>query len=342
MPKQSVMTPGVIRSVVSSVRAGLPIHSAFELAGIGPSTRSTWKRRAKEEERDGVEGKHLKLWRAIYAARAMVERELVARLGHHGAKDDAVGARVTMWHLERQHGWTQKQQLEVDSLAQVEVSQGQPGSYVVPDAKSFGDRVEAFFERRRIPSAKELSAQVQDLIETSQDQPPEPKRTEVMAAGWLAQRLTHDQREAMRQRLLNDRDEIDLDDETIEMIDRILASFGEADSMDCQDELRAFLQRLEAGETGHREPEVGPPPEPAPEPEPEPESIDLLEPEADGSSDTELSPEPVEVVAQEEPADTGVDTDTDAELSEEEQLFADLDQLFIDVTKLVDLKPPPR
>jgi hypothetical protein len=92
MPRPTKLTPETEARVVGSVRAGLTLALACEVAGIAPRTYQRWMASPRPE--------HQRLRRAVQGARADCEADLVARMtltAHRGSW------RASAWLLERQH-----------------------------------------------------------------------------------------------------------------------------------------------------------------------------------------------------------------------------------------------
>jgi hypothetical protein len=96
--------------VAEGIRKGLSLTAACEVVGIGASTANAWM--------NGKMMKHRRFQEAVKRATAERETSLVQRLtALQGDEDAAVALRAVTFELERRHGWTKTQAVEVSGPA---------------------------------------------------------------------------------------------------------------------------------------------------------------------------------------------------------------------------------
>jgi hypothetical protein len=104
--RPTLCTPTNIRLVAEGIRKGLSLTAACEVVGIGASTANAWM--------NGKMMKHRRFQEAVKRATAERETSLVQRLtALQGDEDAAVALRAVTFELERRHGWTKTQAVEV-------------------------------------------------------------------------------------------------------------------------------------------------------------------------------------------------------------------------------------
>ena len=104
--RPTLCTPTNIRLVAQGIRNGLSLTAACEVVGIGASTAKAWM--------NGKMMKHRRFQEAVKRATAERETSLVQRLtALQGDEDAAVALRAVTFELERRHGWTKTQAVEV-------------------------------------------------------------------------------------------------------------------------------------------------------------------------------------------------------------------------------------
>lgn len=104
-------TPTNIALVAEGIRRGLSLNAACEVVGIGASTANAWM--------NGKMMKHRRFQEAVKRATAVREDSLVARLTdlQEQKVDAAVALRAVTFELERRHGWTKTQAVELSGPA---------------------------------------------------------------------------------------------------------------------------------------------------------------------------------------------------------------------------------
>jgi hypothetical protein len=108
--RPTLCTPTNIRLVAEGIRKGLSLTAACEVVGIGASTANAWM--------NGKMMKHRRFQEAVKRATAERETSLVQRLtALQGDEDAAVALRAVTFELERRHGWTKTQAVEVSGPA---------------------------------------------------------------------------------------------------------------------------------------------------------------------------------------------------------------------------------
>ena len=108
--RPTLCTPTNIRLVSEGIRKGLSLNAACEVVGIGASTANAWM--------NGKMMKHRRFQEAVKRATAERETSLVQRLtALQGDEDAAVALRAVTFELERRHGWTKTQAVEVSGPA---------------------------------------------------------------------------------------------------------------------------------------------------------------------------------------------------------------------------------
>lgn len=109
--RPTLCTPTNIELVAEGIRRGLSLNAACEVVGIGASTARAWI--------NGKMMKHRRFQEAVKRATAVREDSLVARLSELQAQplDPAVALRAVTFELERRHGWTKTQAVEVSGPA---------------------------------------------------------------------------------------------------------------------------------------------------------------------------------------------------------------------------------
>jgi hypothetical protein len=105
--RPTLCTPTNIRLVSEGIRKGLSLNAACEVVGIGASTANAWM--------NGKMMKHRRFQEAVKRAQADREQQLVDRLTELQAHplDPGVALRAVTFELERRHGWTKTQAVEV-------------------------------------------------------------------------------------------------------------------------------------------------------------------------------------------------------------------------------------
>lgn len=103
-------TPTNIRLVAEGIRAGLSLNAACEVVGIGASTANAWM--------NGKMMKHRRFQEAVKRATAERHETLVKRLSDLQADPDGhVAIKAVTFELERRHGWTKTQAVELSGPA---------------------------------------------------------------------------------------------------------------------------------------------------------------------------------------------------------------------------------
>jgi hypothetical protein len=105
--RASKCTPENRRLICDGILSGLSLAAAAQLADIGESTVRAWMA--------GSLVRHRRFQAAVKTAQAAREAQLVARLTELQAHplDPAVALRAVTFELERRHGWTKTQAVEV-------------------------------------------------------------------------------------------------------------------------------------------------------------------------------------------------------------------------------------
>lgn len=109
--RPTLCTPTNIELVAEGIRRGLSLSAACEVVGIGASTANAWM--------NGKMMKHRRFQAAVKRATAVREDALVSRLTglQEQALDPAVALRAVTFELERRHGWTKTQAVELSGPA---------------------------------------------------------------------------------------------------------------------------------------------------------------------------------------------------------------------------------
>ena len=108
--RPTLCTPNNIKLVAEGIRQGLSLNAACEVVGIGASTANAWM--------NGKMMKHRRFQEAVKRATAERHEYLCKLLGLLQVdKDSAVALRAVTFELERRHGWTRTQAVEVSGPA---------------------------------------------------------------------------------------------------------------------------------------------------------------------------------------------------------------------------------
>lgn len=108
--RASKCTPENRRLIADGIRAGLSVAAAAQLVDIGESTVRAWLA--------GSLVRHRRFQAEVKQAQADREAQLVDRLtALQKDEDSAVALRAVTFELERRHGWTRTQAVEVSGPA---------------------------------------------------------------------------------------------------------------------------------------------------------------------------------------------------------------------------------
>jgi len=109
--RASKCTPENRRLIADGIRSGLSLAAAAQIADIGESTVRAWMA--------GSLVRHRRFQAEVKRAQADREQQLVNRLTDLQAHplDPAVALRAVTFELERRHGWTRTQAVEVSGPA---------------------------------------------------------------------------------------------------------------------------------------------------------------------------------------------------------------------------------
>lgn len=109
--RASKCTPETRRLICDGILSGLSLAAAAQLADIGESTVRAWMA--------GSLVRHRRFQAAVKTAQAAREAQLVARLTllQQHELEPAVALRAVTFELERRHGWTRTQAVEVSGPA---------------------------------------------------------------------------------------------------------------------------------------------------------------------------------------------------------------------------------